>query len=244
MANGDDPIKADDVRSEDGRTERDEGAEAIRRIESDDAATPASAPIDEMIKADDVRQNEVAVRPQTTINSTFVVTTLQAIVVETAEYSKKALTNNITLLKKLRGAKSFENAIEIQSDYARTSFEDFLAQGTKMRELYSNLGDVAFEPIRTAFATVGAASNRSSLGPRIEAVRPPATVRSPPPMARVEVWQFSKNKIVNGSALVGQFFVAEFGPVYCRARCRCASQRVFGGRRNRVASGASAHERY
>lgn len=157
MANGDEFIKADDVRSADGRAERDEGAEAVRCIESDAAATPAAAPIDEMIKADDFRQNEVALQPQATITSTCVVTTLQAIVVEAAEYSKKALTNNITLLKKLRGAKSFENAIEIQSDYARTSYEDFLAQGTKMRELYSNLGDVAFKPIRAAFATAGAA---------------------------------------------------------------------------------------
>ena len=41
------------------------------------------------------------------------------------------------------GTKSFDNAVQIQSEYAKTSFEGFVAQATKMAELYSNLAKSA-----------------------------------------------------------------------------------------------------
>jgi len=62
-------------------------------------------------------------------------TILQAIVAEATEYSKKSIDDRLTFVEKLLGAKSLETMIRIQSDYAKTSHEDFVAQTKKMGEL-------------------------------------------------------------------------------------------------------------
>ena len=55
---------------------------------------------------------------------------VQAIVTETSEYSKKSFESSSALIEKLLGAKTFESAIQIQTDYAKTSYEAFLAQSS------------------------------------------------------------------------------------------------------------------
>jgi hypothetical protein len=80
--------------------------------------------------------------------------TLQAIASETAEYSKKAMETNSAFMEKLLGAKSYETAIQIQSTYWKSSYAGFVAQATKMGELYSSLANEAFKPVETAVAKV------------------------------------------------------------------------------------------
>jgi hypothetical protein len=77
--------------------------------------------------------------------------TLQTIATETADYSKKAMENNSAFMEKLLGAKSYDAAIQIQSEYWKTSYASFVAQSTKIGELYSNLAKEAFKPVETAF---------------------------------------------------------------------------------------------
>lgn len=76
--------------------------------------------------------------------------TLQTIATETADYSKKALENNSAFMEKLLGAKSYDTAIQIQSEYWKTSYAGFVAQATKIGELYSSLAKEAFKPVETA----------------------------------------------------------------------------------------------
>jgi len=78
----------------------------------------------------------------------------QTIAAEATEYSKKSLENSSAFLEKLLGAKSFDSAIQIQSEYAKASYAGFIAQATKFGELYSNLAKEAFKPIETAIAKV------------------------------------------------------------------------------------------
>jgi hypothetical protein len=73
-------------------------------------------------------------------------TDIRAVVTEATDYSTKSLDNRLAFVEKLLGAKSFDTAIQIQSEYAKTSFEGFVAQATKMGELYSNLAKSAFKP--------------------------------------------------------------------------------------------------
>ncbi|PZR87006.1 MAG: Phasin [Hyphomicrobiales bacterium] len=80
--------------------------------------------------------------------------TLQTIATETADYSKKALENNSAFMEKLLGAKSYDTAIQIQSEYWKTSYAGFVAQATKMGELYSSLAKEAFKPMETALSKV------------------------------------------------------------------------------------------
>ncbi|HEU4356996.1 MAG TPA: phasin family protein [Xanthobacteraceae bacterium] len=79
---------------------------------------------------------------------------LQAITVEIADYSKKMFEQSAAATEKLIGAKSFEKAIEVQSDYAKTSYESFVAEATKLGELYADLAREAYKPFEAQFGKV------------------------------------------------------------------------------------------
>jgi hypothetical protein len=76
-----------------------------------------------------------------------------AIFTEGADYTKKSVETRLALGEKLLGAKSFE-VIQIQSEYAKTSYADFVAQATKMGELHSNLAKAAFKPAEQVIAAM------------------------------------------------------------------------------------------
>ncbi|HYP58201.1 MAG TPA: phasin family protein [Beijerinckia sp.] len=80
----------------------------------------------------------------------------QAIAAETTEYSKKSLEHGSAFFEKLLTAKSLDSAIQIQSEYAKTSYAGFVAQATKIGELYSTLAKDAFKPLEVAIAKVQA----------------------------------------------------------------------------------------
>jgi hypothetical protein len=84
---------------------------------------------------------------------------LQAIATETADYSKRSLESGSAFVEQLLGAKSYDNAIQIQSEYWKTSYAGFIAQATKLGELYSNLAKETFKPIETAFSKVSNSKN-------------------------------------------------------------------------------------
>ena len=75
--------------------------------------------------------------------------TVQAIATEASDYSRRSLENSSSFVAKLLGAKSFDSVIQIHSEYAKTSYEGFLAQAKKMGELYSYLAKEFFKPIQT-----------------------------------------------------------------------------------------------
>jgi phasin family protein len=79
---------------------------------------------------------------------------IQDIASESTEYSKKAFAESSAVVEKLLGAKSVETAIQIQTDYAKTAYEGFVAQATKINELYVKLASEAFKPVETALAAV------------------------------------------------------------------------------------------
>lgn len=85
--------------------------------------------------------------------------TLQAIATETADYSKKSFENGSAYLEKLLGAKSYDSAIQLHSEYWKTSYAGFVAQATRMGELYSNLAKEAFKPFESAIAKVQGTKN-------------------------------------------------------------------------------------
>jgi len=78
---------------------------------------------------------------------------LQALATEMSDYSKKAYEGNTAAFEKLMAAKSFDKAFEIQSDYAKTAYEEFMTEATKVSEMYMDLARKAYEPFETAAAT-------------------------------------------------------------------------------------------
>ena len=73
-------------------------------------------------------------------------TIVESIFSEATDYTKKSLNDHFAFFDKLAGAKSFDSAFRIQSEYTKSSFDSFVAQATKMGELYSNLAKVTFKP--------------------------------------------------------------------------------------------------
>jgi len=70
----------------------------------------------------------------------------QTIAAEVADYSKKSFEDSTKVMEKLFGAKSLDKAIEIQTDYAKSAYEGFVAQATKISELYADLAKETYKP--------------------------------------------------------------------------------------------------
>ena len=76
----------------------------------------------------------------------------QAIAVEVADYQKKSFEDGTAALEKLFGVKSFEKAIEVQTEYAKTAYEGFVAKASKIGELYADLAKETYKPFETLMA--------------------------------------------------------------------------------------------
>jgi hypothetical protein len=73
----------------------------------------------------------------------------QAIAVEVADYSKKAFEDGTAALEKLFGVKSFDKAIEVQTEYAKTAYEGFMAEASKIGEMYTDLAKETYKPFES-----------------------------------------------------------------------------------------------
>lgn len=79
---------------------------------------------------------------------------VQALAVEATEYSRKAFEDGAAAFEKLTAARSLEKAVEIQTDYARQAYEGFVAQTSRVNELYAEIAKDAYRPFETAVAKV------------------------------------------------------------------------------------------
>jgi hypothetical protein len=82
---------------------------------------------------------------------------MQAIAVEVADYSKKVFEQGTAATEKLIGAKSLDKAFEVQSDYVKSAYEGFVAQTTKLGELYTDLAKETYKPLEGILAKVAPA---------------------------------------------------------------------------------------
>lgn len=80
----------------------------------------------------------------------------QAIATEFADYSKKSFEDGTKVLEKLLGAKSLDKAIEIQTDYAKSAYEGFVAEATKISELYADFAKETYKPFEAYIKTAPA----------------------------------------------------------------------------------------
>jgi hypothetical protein len=81
----------------------------------------------------------------------------QSIAAETTDYSKKSFEKSRLLAEKLITVKKIDEAFALQSDFAKTSYEEFIAEATKIGEMYTALAKEAFKPIESATKSYTAA---------------------------------------------------------------------------------------
>lgn len=77
---------------------------------------------------------------------------VQAIAAETAEYSKKSMQDNVAHFEALSGAKTIETALELQTGFAKAAYEGFVAEATKLTEMYTDLAKIAYKPYEASIA--------------------------------------------------------------------------------------------
>ena len=70
----------------------------------------------------------------------------QAIATAYGDYTKKSFEDTKSFVEKLSGVKSFEKAIEIQTEFAKTTYETFVAESRKIAALYGDLAKQSHNP--------------------------------------------------------------------------------------------------
>jgi phasin family protein len=81
----------------------------------------------------------------------------QTIAVEAADYARKSFEQSTATVEKLVGARTLDKAIEIQTAYLKDAYEGFVAQSTKLGELYTAVAKDAFKPYEGLVAKPGVA---------------------------------------------------------------------------------------
>jgi phasin family protein len=76
----------------------------------------------------------------------------QTLAVEVIDYTKKSAESSAAAWEKLAGAKSLDGAFAVQSEFARSAYEDFVAQAAKLGEIYVEFAREAYAPLQAAFA--------------------------------------------------------------------------------------------
>ena len=70
----------------------------------------------------------------------------QAIATAYGDYTKKSLEDTKSFVEKLSGVKSFDKVVEIQTEFAKSAFETFVAESQKIGALYSDLAKQSYTP--------------------------------------------------------------------------------------------------
>jgi hypothetical protein len=78
----------------------------------------------------------------------------QAIAAEMTDYTKRSFEESTATIEKLLSAKSFEQAVEIQTGYAKRAYDEYMHQMSKIGGLYAELAKEAYKPVEKALQSV------------------------------------------------------------------------------------------
>ena len=74
----------------------------------------------------------------------------QAIAAEITDYTKKSFEEGSATFEKLASAKSVEQAIEIQTGFAKRAYDGYMHQMSKIGGMYADLAKEAYKPVEKA----------------------------------------------------------------------------------------------
>ncbi|GAC1620838.1 MAG: phasin family protein [Bradyrhizobium sp.] len=100
-----------------------------------------------MIKVEDIQQYGKEYMESVVASATTVQTGLQAIASAYGEYTKKSFEDTKSFVEKLSGVKSLDKAFEVQTEYAKSAYETFVAESQKIAGMYSDLAKQSFKPL-------------------------------------------------------------------------------------------------
>ncbi len=80
---------------------------------------------------------------------------MTAMAQEATDFSKKSFEKSREVAEQAAATKSFDKAFEVQQGFAKEAYESFLAQATKMNELYVATAKEAYKPFEATMTAFG-----------------------------------------------------------------------------------------
>jgi phasin family protein len=72
---------------------------------------------------------------------------VQAIATAYGDYTKKSFEDTKSFVEKLSGVKSIDKVLEVQTEFAKSAYETFVAESQKIAGLYTDLAKQTFKPL-------------------------------------------------------------------------------------------------
>jgi hypothetical protein len=99
-----------------------------------------------MFKVEDFQQQSKEQLDAAVASARTVANGFQAIATAYGDYSKKSFEDTKSYVEKLSGVKSLDKALEVQTEYAKTAYDTFVAEAQKIGGLYSDLAKETYKP--------------------------------------------------------------------------------------------------
>ena len=75
---------------------------------------------------------------------------MQTIATELTNYTKRSFEDSTQTFEKLMSVKSLDQVFEIQSNYAKRAYDEYMQQMSKIGGLYTNFAKEAYKPVTSA----------------------------------------------------------------------------------------------
>jgi len=105
-----------------------------------------------MVKVEDIQQYGKEQIDTVVASATTFQNGIQAIASAYGDYTKKSFEDTKSFVEKLSGSGSLEKAIEVQTEYAKSAYETFVAESQKIAGLYTDLAKQTFKPLESLAA--------------------------------------------------------------------------------------------
>jgi hypothetical protein len=105
-----------------------------------------------MIKVEDIQQYGKEHLETCVASAATVQNGLQAIASAYGDYTKKSFEDTKSFVEKLSGVKSLDKALEVQTEFAKSAYESFVADAQKIAGLYGDLAKQTFKPVENLVA--------------------------------------------------------------------------------------------
>ncbi|OLP60033.1 phasin family protein [Xaviernesmea oryzae] len=80
----------------------------------------------------------------------------QAIAMEAADYSKRSFEEGVAHIERLQGVRSLETVVELQTHYVKSAYEGYIAEASKLGEMYADLARDTYRPYEAPVAKAAA----------------------------------------------------------------------------------------
>ena len=113
-----------------------------------------------MVKVEDMQQYGKEHLETVVASATTLQHGMQAIASAYGDYTKKSFEDTKSMVEKLSGVKSLDKAIEVQTEFAKSAYETFVAESQKIAGLYTDLAKQTFKPFEGLVAKLTPAATR------------------------------------------------------------------------------------